>query len=88
MNTMKGVNCMTLQELRFNIAKSHKNSYKTYPDASNVEEYCMKKSNWLYQANRTDSKYNISIKTSGERYEYPCEKFKELESKYFREIRS
>lgn len=77
---------MTSKEQRFNIAKRHKNSYSTYPKASNVEEYCIRKNKWLYQANKTNSEFNISIKTSGERYEFPSKEFIEIENKYFGEL--
>ena len=77
---------MKSKEHKFNIAKRHKNSYSTYPKASNVEEYCIRKNKWLYQANRTNSVFNISIKTTGERYEYPSKKFKEIELEYFSEL--
>lgn len=77
---------MTLKEQKFNIAKRHKNSYSTYPKASNVEEYCIRKNKWFYQANRTNTVFNISIKTSGERYEFPSKEFIELEQEHFSEL--
>ena len=77
---------MISKEQKFNIAKSHKNSYPIYSKASNIEEYCIRKNEWIYQANRTNAVFNISIKTSCERYEFPSKEFVELEQEYFCEL--
>ncbi|MDH8678651.1 hypothetical protein QE109_10860 [Fusibacter bizertensis] len=73
-------------KIKFNAVKNHLSSYKTYPDGSNVEEDCIRKDKWLYQANKTDAIYNISIKTAGERYEYPSKRFCELEYEFFKTL--
>lgn len=77
---------MEMCKIKFIAVKNHQSSYKTCPDGSDVEEYCMKNGKWLYQAHKTNSNYNLSIKTAGERYEYPSEKFTELEYEYFKDL--
>lgn len=72
--------------LKFNAVKNHKESHQQYPIGSDVEQYVISKGKWTYQANKKDNELNISILTSGERYEFPNEKFKELEYEFFREV--
>jgi hypothetical protein len=70
-------------KMRFEKIKHLKDSYSTSPLDSETEEYCIKSGKWLYQANLTNAKYTICIKSETIRVEFPSNEFLYLEDQYF-----